>query len=148
MSTTLQQLTNLKENNYMTSTQSIEILEFEPFKKLFQDNFTQVIADQTHLFQVNVDKDLLWNTYLNSFPEELRQQFNCNCCRQFIKNYGNLVAIKNNTLFSLWNFNALFDKRGLRALSDKRNSCKADSRHSIMSFLVNLGCLNLSNCLY
>ena len=89
----------------MTSTQSVKILAFEPFKKLFQDNFTQVIKGQTHLFQVNVDKDLLWNTYLNSFPEELRQQFNCNCCRQFIKNYGNLVAIKNNTLFSLWNFN-------------------------------------------
>lgn len=110
----------------MTTTQSVEILEFEPFKKLFQDNFTQVIKGQTHLFQVNVDKDLLWNTYLNSFPEELRQQFNCNCCRQFIKNYGNLVAIKNNTLFSLWNFNALSNKRDLKALSDNRDSCKTN----------------------
>ena len=90
----------------MTTTQSIKVLAFEPFKQLFQANFTQVIANQTHLFQVNVDKDLLWDTYLNNFPEELRPQFNCNCCRQFIKNYGNLVAIKNNTLFSLWNFNA------------------------------------------
>ena len=90
----------------MTTTQSVKVLAFEPFKQLFQANFTQVIANQTHLFQVNVDKDLLWDTYLNNFPEELRPQFNCNCCRQFIKNYGNLIAIKNNTLFSLWNFNA------------------------------------------
>lgn len=90
----------------MATTQSVKILVFEPFKKLFQANFTQVIANQTHLFQVNVDKDLLWDTYLSSFPEELRQQFNCNCCRQFIKNYGNLVAIKDNQLISLWNFSA------------------------------------------
>jgi hypothetical protein len=90
----------------MATTQSVKILVFEPFKKLFQANFTQVIANQTHLFQVNVNKDLLWDTYLSSFPEELRQQFNCNCCRQFIKNYGNLVAIKDNQLVSLWNFSA------------------------------------------
>lgn len=89
----------------MTTTQSVKVLAFESFKKLFQANFTQVITNQTHLFHVDIDKDLLWATYLNSFPEELRQQFNCNCCRQFIKNYGNLVAIKNNTIFSLWNFN-------------------------------------------
>lgn len=89
----------------MTS-QSVKVLEFKPFKQLFQLNFAEVIKDQSHLFQVNIDKDTLWDTYLNSFPTELQAQFNCNSCRQFIKNYGNLVAIKNNQLISLWNFNA------------------------------------------
>ena len=88
----------------MTLTQSVKVLEFKPFKQLFQLNFAEIIKEQTHLFQVDVDKDRLWDTYLNSFPGELRLQFNCNSCRQFIKNYGNLVAIKNNQLVSLWNF--------------------------------------------
>ena len=90
----------------MTVTQSIKVLEFKPFKQLFQLNFAEVIKEQTHLFQVNIDKYTLWDTYLNSFPLELQAQFNCNCCRQFIKNYGNLVAIKDNQLVSLWNFSA------------------------------------------
>lgn len=88
------------------TTQTVKVLEFKPFKQLFQVNFAEIIKEQSHLFQVNIDKDTLWNTYLNSFPEELRPQFNCNSCRQFIKNYGNLVAIKDNTLISLWNFTA------------------------------------------
>lgn len=60
--------------------------------------------DQTKLFRVEVDKDLIWSTYLNSFPEEERQEHNCNCCRQFIKNWGNVVAIKNNKVITFWDF--------------------------------------------
>ena len=51
----------------MTVTQSIKVLEFKPFKQLFQLNFAEVIKEQTYLFQVNIDKYTLWDTYLNSF---------------------------------------------------------------------------------
>lgn len=35
-------------------------------------------------------------------PEDERQSHTCNCCRQFIKPYGNVVAIVNNKLVSIW----------------------------------------------
>lgn len=45
------------------------------------------------LFLTNVDKDALWDCYLNSFPEEERQSHNCNNCKHYIRHYGRVVAI-------------------------------------------------------
>lgn len=88
------------------NTQVANLLDFKPFKIRFQNHFTNLLKDQTHLYEVDVDKDTLWDSYLNSFPLEHRQDHNCNCCRQFIKNYGNLVVIKDNQVYSIWGFDA------------------------------------------
>lgn len=77
---------------------------FNEIKKKFQENFKQFIKGQTNLFVTDVDKDTLWNTYLDSFPDSERQEFTCNSCRQFIKNYANVVKIENNKLASVWKF--------------------------------------------
>lgn len=54
--------------------------------------FNAMIAD--NLFVVNVDKDLLWMSYLLSFEDEtIRQDHNCNACKSFIRHYGKVVAI-------------------------------------------------------
>ena len=45
------------------------------------------------LFTVDVDKDLLWMGYLLSFPEEKRQEHNCNACKSFIRHMGKAVSI-------------------------------------------------------
>ena len=74
---------------------------FNEIKKRFQENFKQFIKDQTNLFVTGVDKDTLWNTYLSSFPDADRQEFTCNSCRQFIKNYANVVKIENNKVIEL-----------------------------------------------
>ena len=79
-------------------------MTFSAFKDKVDESFQQMCKDQTKLFRVEVDKDLIWSTYLNSFPEEERQEHNCNCCRQFIKNWGNVVAIKNNKVITFWDF--------------------------------------------
>lgn len=79
-------------------------MTFSAFKDKVDKSFQQMCKDQTKLFRVEVDKDLIWSTYLNSFPEEERQEHNCNCCRQFIKNWGNVVAIKNNKVITFWDF--------------------------------------------
>lgn len=80
-------------------------MTFKEFKQKFQDNFKAI--DGKQLFIADVSKDELWKTWLASFPEEIRQEYNCNCCRQFIKNYGGLVFINDqNEIDTIWNFRA------------------------------------------
>lgn len=85
-------------------------MEFKEFKTLLQNHFNQITQEANKLFEVNLDKDHLWNLYLDSFPEGAnpiyreRREYDCNCCRQFIKKIGNVVAIKDNELVSIWDF--------------------------------------------
>jgi hypothetical protein len=81
-------------------------MDFKSLKKSMQEAFLVLTtSSQNILFVTDVNRDLLWETYLDSFPNlEERQGHNCNCCRQFIKNYGNVVAIINNQIVTIWNF--------------------------------------------
>jgi hypothetical protein len=85
-------------------------MKFKEFKRLLQENFQQMTKDATHLFEVNLDKESLWNVYLDSFPvgtNEIyreRREHDCSCCRHFIKNIGNAVVIKNNKVQTIWDF--------------------------------------------
>lgn len=77
-------------------------MTFEDFKLKLQQNFQLLITGQTQLYLTNVEKDTIWNTYLESFPEDEKQGHNCNSCRQFLKPYANVVAIVNNKVTSMW----------------------------------------------
>jgi hypothetical protein len=63
------------------------------------------------LFRVDIDKDELWEMYLNSFPEgtnpiyKERTENDCQCCKQFIRAMGNAVAIIDGVLVSVWDIN-------------------------------------------
>lgn len=84
---------------------------FMKLKKELQTHFDEMQKEVTHLFEVNVDKDELWNTYLDSFPagtNEIfreRREHDCSCCRHFIKSIGAAVAIKNNQIHTIWELN-------------------------------------------
>ena len=85
-------------------------MEFVKMRNKLIENFNEMVKDTDHLFEVSVDKDELWNTYLNSFPEGTneiyreRTEHDCSCCRQFIKSIGNAVVIKDNKVTTIWDF--------------------------------------------
>lgn len=60
------------------------------------------------LFIVDIEGDTLWDTYLQSFPEGTnpiyreRTEHDCNCCKQFIRNAGKVVAIIGDEVVSIW----------------------------------------------
>ncbi|MFA7030610.1 MAG: hypothetical protein WC179_10065 [Candidatus Cloacimonadaceae bacterium] len=80
-------------------------------KEMLQKNFIEMSKDSTHLFEVELDKDALWNLYLDSFPAgtndiyRVCREHDCSACRQFIKRLGNIVVIKDNEVKTIWGFN-------------------------------------------
>lgn len=84
---------------------------FVNFRTKIQEQFASMIQDSIRLFAVEVDKDEMWNLYLDSFPEGTnniyreRREHDCSCCRQFVKHIGNVVAIKNGVVSTIWDVN-------------------------------------------
>lgn len=85
-------------------------MEFTEMRDKLMEHFNEMVKDVDHLFEVAVDKDELWNLYLDSFPtgtNEIyreRREHDCSCCRQFIKTIGNAVVIKDNQVETIWDF--------------------------------------------
>lgn len=83
-------------------------MEFKDLRQVLKDHFDSMTVDVDYLFSVEVDKDEMWNLYLDSFPEgsnkifRKRREYDCSCCRQFIKTIGNVVVIKNDTVHTIW----------------------------------------------
>lgn len=75
---------------------------FSEIKAKVQECFGKI--QETNLFNVNLEKYALFDAYLQAMPEAIRQEHNCNCCRSFLNQYGGLVAVKNGTVLTLWDF--------------------------------------------
>lgn len=84
------------------------MLEITSFKKEVAAQLDKMCAENDYLFEVNLDKDKLWETYLETIPSEdnqiykTRREFDCSACRHFIKSIGNVVAIKDGEVISVW----------------------------------------------
>ena len=80
--------------------------DFIEFKEAVREQFDRM--SKFVLFKTDISKEDLFNTYLDSFPEGTneiyreRRRYDCQCCKSFIRSCGNVVAIENNKLISIW----------------------------------------------
>lgn len=81
---------------------------FKEFRAVIQEKFDEMSKGVDSLFETDVDKDEMWNLYLDSFPAEAnpiyreRREHDCSCCRHFVKTIGNVVSLKDGVLTSIW----------------------------------------------
>lgn len=87
--------------------------DFKEFRTLLQKHFDEMVKGKNPLFITDADEDELYNLYLDSFPagtNELfrkRREYDCSCCRRFVKNIGKLVAFDENyKIVTVWDFDA------------------------------------------
>lgn len=80
--------------------------DFQKFSKIITAQF--MMMAQHELYKLDIEGDDVYNVYLGSFPKgtnELyrqRTEHDCSCCRTFIKNIGNVVAVIDGKAVSVW----------------------------------------------
>ena len=83
--------------------------QFTELKVAVSNQFEKL--KEHRLYTSKASRDDLWDTYLSSFPEGTnpvyreRTEHDCNCCKQFIRTLGNVVAVVNGQLTSIWDVN-------------------------------------------
>ena len=86
------------------------IMPFHSFHHKFMGHFDAMTKDASALYRVDFDPDTLWNLYLDSFPAgtnpiyRTRREFDCSCCRHFIKTMGGVVALNGDEIKTIWDF--------------------------------------------
>lgn len=85
-------------------------MNFSELQEAVEKQFVKITNEANHLYEMDLNKEELWDLYLDSFPEGTneifreRREYDCSCCKQFIKSMGNVVSIKNGTIESIWDF--------------------------------------------
>lgn len=74
---------------------------FNIIKQKVANKFSRMSLDST-LYQVEVDRELIWELYLNGFDPAIRQEHNCNCCKSFLRQFAGIVSIKNNKIVTMF----------------------------------------------
>lgn len=82
-------------------------MDFKIFKVAVANQFKHM-AETGKLFRTAAIKDEVWQTYLDAFPEGTnpiyreRREYDCNCCKNFIRNVGNVVSFIDDKIVSVW----------------------------------------------
>lgn len=92
---------------------------FNIIKKAVQDSVYEIQGKE--LYRTTASGDDLWSIYLNNLPEDRKQEHNCNCCKQFIRQFGGVVSIDDKLKTrSIWNLlgNLGIYEESVKALRD------------------------------
>ena len=82
-------------------------MKFLTLKEAVHTQFTKML-NTGNVFSVSVNKHILKDTYLGSFPEGTnpifreRTEHDCNCCNNFIRAAGSAVAFIEGKLVTIW----------------------------------------------
>lgn len=83
-------------------------MEFADFKYAVREHFNELTSNANMLFVTDVDKDKLWEVYLDSFPAgsnevyRERREHDCSSCRHFVKDIGAVVVPKDGVVHTIW----------------------------------------------
>ena len=86
------------------------MLNFHDIKAKMEEHTKRMMKENDFLYIVDVDRDQLWETYLNAIPLQhnkiykTRREYDCSACRHYVKQFGNVVAINNGVVTSVWDF--------------------------------------------
>lgn len=100
-------------------------MEFKKFKVAIAEQFAMM--QKYPMFRTAVEKDALWEMYLNSYPVgtndifRTRREHDCTCCKQFIRAVGNVVAAIDGKLVSLWGV-TIDDEPAFQVVTDALNA--------------------------
>lgn len=81
--------------------------DFQKFSKLIHDRYKALAAGE--LFIVGTDNHAFSDAYLAAFPPgtnpvyKTNTEHDCSCCKNFIRNLGNVVAIVDGQIQTVWN---------------------------------------------
>jgi len=71
------------------------------------------LLSKGELFVTDATADEIWDTYLSAFPEgtnpiyKTRTEYDCSCCKNFVKNLGSVVAVVDGKLTTVWELDSL-----------------------------------------
>lgn len=88
------------------SQTTIEIKDFSVLRDAITARFNEMLKQP--VFEAAIDRDFIWELYLDSFPEgtnpifRQRTEHDCSCCRNFVKNMGGAVNIVNGQIQTIW----------------------------------------------
>lgn len=111
-------------------------MEFRKFAEKVNEHFQNMMKTSMVMFEVDSDKDTIWETYLESFPNGTNEiyitnrEHDCSSCRHFIKQFGNVVVIKDGKMESIWDID-IDNEYGVvaKALSDYVHSLPVRNVH-------------------
>ena len=100
------------------------------FNKKVQEQFAKMCATGK-LFRVSLTGQQLWEIYLKSFKKQDDPVFrdpestvhNCNHCNNFVRRYGNIVAIVDNKIETM--FDGEFDEEYAPSATEMSKALKA-----------------------
>lgn len=106
-------------------------LTFTTIRDAVRTQLARMCDENNKLFEVDLDKDKLWEVYLETIPAadnpiyRTRREYDCSCCRHFIKGIGNVVELKNRNITTVWDCETSDPKWNavLKAMSDYVKSC-------------------------
>ena len=85
-------------------------LDFKQLVVELHAQFALMSTGVTSLFRVDIDVEKLWDAYQSGFSTEdnpifrNKPEHECTCCKRFVRDFGDVVAIQNGKIVSIWDF--------------------------------------------